>query len=593
MTRLTDISLLLYSLFLLRSTAAQLALPNSPWTPPNATFGTQPSSPSNGSVNPHWTSILGSTLYFYEEQRSGKLPTTNRVSWRNDSATDDGKDVGIDLSGGYYDAGDYIKYTFPMSFTVMSVCWGALDFGQGYELANQTAYLDDMLRWSLDWLMKAHPSSDVLYVQIGDADLDNAYWGGDQGIPTPRTSYQINSTSPGTDAAAQAAAAFAACSALYNSRTLSSAGTSSIANSSYATALLQHAQQLYAFATNSSIPQITYQTSVPSAGQAYASSGYADELAIAALFLAMAENSTDSYSQAVQIYEQQQLRSHLQADAVLNWDEKSPGVAILGAQVMNAYPHLANGSNVTWKTDAEEYLDRVVNGSSRAFITSGGLLYYPGDSDDASLNPALNTAMLLLRFAHAGLPSTSSKASSYQQFAQSQVDYFMGNNPMTVPYMVGLHPNSPSNPHSALATGAQPQDIANIDTVPVHEAYTLYGGVVGGPDQSDQFWDLRGDWVQNEVALDYVAPLVTIAAHALVNGTGDPYYTQVQAGSYDEKRPKGAPCDAAISTGCPTGRNWRVGKIVMGSVVSAVGVLVVSLGLYWILLERRRRAGKI
>lgn len=41
------------------------------------------------------------------------------------------------------------------SFAVMSVCWGALDLGQGYDLANQTAYLDDMLRWSLDWLMKA------------------------------------------------------------------------------------------------------------------------------------------------------------------------------------------------------------------------------------------------------------------------------------------------------------------------------------------------------------------------------------------------------------------------------------------------------
>lgn len=81
----------------------------------------------------------------------------------------------------------------------------------GYDLANQTSYLDDMLRWSLDWLMKvcaktsppglcsyflsqAHSSNSTLYVQIGSGDPNDAYWGGDKGIPTPRPSYQINDT---------------------------------------------------------------------------------------------------------------------------------------------------------------------------------------------------------------------------------------------------------------------------------------------------------------------------------------------------------------------------------------------------------------
>lgn len=157
-----------------------------------------------------------------------------------------------------------------------------------------------------------------------------------------------------------------------------------------------------------------------------------------------------------------------------------------------------------------------------------------------------------------------------------------------VPYIVGIHPNAPSNPHSALATGAAPQDIANLDTVPLHEAYVLYGGVVGGPDKNDLFWDMRSDWVQNEVGLDYVAPMVTLAVQALVNGTGDPWYTKLEVGSYDERRPKGQPCDAAVSTGCSTGKNWRVGRIVMASILSAVGLVVVSLLSYWIMLEVRR-----
>jgi endoglucanase len=36
--------------------------------------------------------------------------------------------------------------------------------------------------------------------------------------------------------------------------------------------------------------------------------------------------------------------------------------------------------------------------------------------------------------------------------------------------------------------------------------------MVGGPLESDRYWDWRDDWVQNEVALDYNANLPAIAA---------------------------------------------------------------------------------
>ena len=82
---------------------AQLPLPSQPWLPPNASVGTQS---SNGtSPNQQWSNVVGNLLYFYEVQRSGRLPSNKRVSWRNDSALDDGKDAGLDLTGGYYDAG--------------------------------------------------------------------------------------------------------------------------------------------------------------------------------------------------------------------------------------------------------------------------------------------------------------------------------------------------------------------------------------------------------------------------------------------------------------------------------------------------------
>lgn len=99
--------LLLYAISLgvlvLHPVLAQLSLPTSSWLPPNSSAGTQS---SNGtSPNSQWANTVGNLLYFYDAQRSGKLPSNNRVPWRNDSALDDGKDVGLDLTGGFYDAG--------------------------------------------------------------------------------------------------------------------------------------------------------------------------------------------------------------------------------------------------------------------------------------------------------------------------------------------------------------------------------------------------------------------------------------------------------------------------------------------------------
>lgn len=68
---------------------------------------------------------------------------------------------------------------------------------------------------------------------------------------------------------------------------------------------------------------------------------------------------------------------------------------------------------------------------------------------------------------------------------------------MPVPYIVGVNPNSPRNPHSAMASGGY--DVGTIDTDPAVEAYVLYGAVVGGPDKRGRYFDIRSDWPQTEV----------------------------------------------------------------------------------------------
>ena len=49
--------------------------------------------------------VLGLSYHFFEAQRSGKLPSTNRIAFRGDSALFDKAPNGASLVGGWYDAG--------------------------------------------------------------------------------------------------------------------------------------------------------------------------------------------------------------------------------------------------------------------------------------------------------------------------------------------------------------------------------------------------------------------------------------------------------------------------------------------------------
>jgi endoglucanase len=97
---------------------AQLS-PTTPFNPPPASSGTVP---ANGtSPNAQWSSLLGNALWFYEAQRAGEKVEGSRVEWRNSSVLDDGRDNGVDLSRGYFDAGDYSKQHFPLTWVSATI----------------------------------------------------------------------------------------------------------------------------------------------------------------------------------------------------------------------------------------------------------------------------------------------------------------------------------------------------------------------------------------------------------------------------------------------------------------------------------------
>ncbi len=78
---------------------------------------------------------------------TGKLPPTNRIPWRGDSGLTDGQDKGLDLSGGWYDAGDHLKFSFTQAWTVTVLAWSLLEFPDAYDSAGEYDQMLDTIKW--------------------------------------------------------------------------------------------------------------------------------------------------------------------------------------------------------------------------------------------------------------------------------------------------------------------------------------------------------------------------------------------------------------------------------------------------------------
>jgi len=120
---------------------------------------------------------LQKSMFFYQAQIAGKKPSWSQVSWRGDAAMTDGADAGLDLTGGWFDAGDHVKFGFPMAFSTTMLAWGAVEYRDSYVRSGQLTNLLNNLKFVNDYFIKAHPSANVLYGQIGAGNPDHAWWG--------------------------------------------------------------------------------------------------------------------------------------------------------------------------------------------------------------------------------------------------------------------------------------------------------------------------------------------------------------------------------------------------------------------------------
>jgi endoglucanase len=437
---------------------------------------------------------LQKSLFFYEAQQSGVLPDWNRVNWRGDSGLNDGADVGRDLRGGWYDAGDHVKFGFPMAASVTLLAMGAVEYRQAYVQSGQLTHLLNNLRFVNDYFIKAHTAPNELYGQIGAGGTDHAWWGPAEVMQMARPSFRITASCPGSDLAGETAAAMAASSMVFRPT-----------DPGYADTLLMHAQQLYNFADNF---RGKYSDCISDAAGFYNSwSGFNDELVWGAIWLYRATNDPAYLTKAQTYYAnlsnepQTTTKSFKWTHA---WDDKSYGCYVLLANLTN---------NPTYRADTERWLDHWSIGAG--LRTPGGLAYVDSAGWGA-LRYAANTAFLAL--VYSDQLSDATKKQRYHDFAVRQINYALGQNPRNSSYVVGFGANPPRNVHHRTAHGSWNDNINE----PVTSRHILYGALVGGPGTNDSYVDNRGDFTKNEVATDYNAGFTSALARLFQEFGGTP-----------------------------------------------------------------------
>ncbi|XP_059173976.1 endoglucanase E-4-like [Physella acuta] len=408
-----------------------------------------------------FSAALGKSILFYDAQRSGKLPTNNPIKWRGDSALRDC------VVGGWYDAGDHVKFGLPMASSSTLLLWSMIRFKDGYVKAGQLTQAYDMIKWPLDYFLKAwNPTTKQLVVQVGDGNADHAFWGRPEDMTMARPCQSVSASNKGSDIAAETAAALAAGSIVFKAK----------GDTAYSTQLLTAAQSLYAFAkANRGVFR--------GSAQFYSSSGDKDEMCEASAWLYRATKNANYLNDAKTFVEGTWAWA-------LGWDDKRVACQLILYE----------------ETKSTVYKDAVV-GFLESWMPGGGITYTPCGlawRDKWGANRyAGNTAFVALLASEAGI-----NPAKYRKWAVEQINYLLGDNHHDggcYSFQIGYGSKYPRQPHhrgASCPNRPSPCGQAQL-TATGPSPQILVGALVGGPEANDNYRDVRTDYVLNEVATDY------------------------------------------------------------------------------------------
>lgn len=483
----------------------------------------------------NYAEALQKTLYLFEAQQSGTLSPNNRVAWRGAACLTDGQDIGRDLSGGWFDAGDHWTANLTMSFAAMTLAWSAIEQPDGWL---KTGQMDELLeslihvnRYFLKCVLNpdCKDSAAELEVAIGcggregvDSPNVHAMWAPAEvaHLMTKRPTFRLNKQAPGGDIPGAMAAAMAASSMVIRERANVLKGKKGYADfnsAAFADLLLDRAEKLVLFARANWGPVVT--DKLPKEEQeairkqrrealradgkvveiGYRSEPF-DKVFTAASFLQrahLAKNpqfGTQWFDIANEIYEKE-----YKAENNHDWwkDYGAGGFGKVGAYNMM---RLAPGEE-KFHAELQLYCSRFCEYKA----TTGGLRLREWFAHEyGSLRHANNAAVIALYYSEhveqapaltgntwwKGGKSNAQLKELYVREARRQVDYALGANPYGWSYLVGFGNQPFNNVHHRGAYGAWAGFEHFIQGKADDRAtnrHLLYGALVAGPDNNDVF----------------------------------------------------------------------------------------------------------
>ena len=441
----------------------------------------------NLDISYNFAKLLQESLYFYDGNMCGTdVDENSAFSWRGNCHTYDshvtynGKTV--DVSGGYHDAGDHVKFGLPQGYAATVLALGYYQFADAYDELGQTAHFNTIMDYFCDYFTRCTiykegtDTVEAFCYQVGDGDSDHAKWEAPEGQTIGRPAFFATASNPATDEVSVAVAALALQAANYKKQ----GGTEALLKSK---AYLKTAEDLFAFAKNCSNKQVATQGAAPF----YSSNNWEDDYCTAAAAL-YAATGNESYKQQRDAY-----YGKLNTGWCLTWDNTWPVAAALKEDYIAVSAFASYGNTNT--AQGFKLIDGWGSARYNASAQFMGLIY---DQANGKL---------------------SMTDGNYSSWATGQMKYLLGNNKAKRCFVVGYNENAAKYPHHRAASRSN--DAGQVR----EDHYTLLGALVGGPsDEYDTYADNQADYNCNEVALDYNAGLVGAAAGLYLLHKGEEAY---------------------------------------------------------------------